>query len=494
MNSISACIITRNEEALLPDCLASIRSWVTEICVLDTGSQDATIAIAEAHGAKVATFKWGDDFAAARNASLDMASGDWIFVIDADERLRAETGPSLLRAVETPDRIAYFIVREDLRSQGPPHELAIVRLFRNRPDIRYRRPVHEDVMDDLIALGAGTPEDSGVRIEHVGYLPEILKHRDKHARNLDILRRRFTEAPEDLYNAYKLAVTLPVSAVDEKLDILAAAQRLVSAMSAPALAQLPFLPRLFSAHAAALAFKGALGEAIGMADRGLSLSPESSELKYRRGELARCAGDLTTARNWLERARENPQRSVIAADRPDAIVALCWISLLAIAAENPGLVDLPLEQAPTDPRVYTGMVRLLFIQGHLSEAVAQFAPLLESHLHLDEVRLLGGEIAWRNRDFDTARSMWELADPSSHSGHIATAWRALEATRRGSFNEATLDPPRDVSVAALIELFCRQRGKKTVLDPIFKPDAVARAISRWQLELKHAGHTDSISV
>lgn len=179
-----------------------------------------------------------------------MATGDWIFVIDADERLRAETGPALLRAAAAPDRLGYFVVREDLRPEGPPTELAILRLFRNRPDIRYRRPVHEDVMDNLIALGAGVPEDSGVRLEHVGYLPEILQTRDKHARNLKILQRRFKEAPDDLYNAYKLAVTLPSSARSEKRNVFATAHRRIASMPAGTLGELPFLPRFFNAYAA----------------------------------------------------------------------------------------------------------------------------------------------------------------------------------------------------------------------------------------------------
>jgi tetratricopeptide (TPR) repeat protein len=485
-NTISACIITRDEEALLPDCIASIRPWVSEICVLDTGSRDGTIAIAKACGARVSTFPWRDDFADARNASIAMAAGDWIFVIDADERLREETGPALLRAAAAPGRLGYLVVREDLRPEGPPNELAILRLFRNRPDIRFRRPVHENVMDDLIALGAGSPEDSGVRLEHVGYLPEILKTRDKHGRNLKILKRRFKEAPDDLYNAYKLAVTLPPTARDEKRNVFAAAHGRIASMSVGAIAELPFLPRFFNAYAATLAAMGALDDAIRVAEEGLGLLPDSSQLLYRRGELARCAGDYGPAVDWLQRARQNPPDSLIAADRPEDFVVQCWVSLLAIEAVAPGRVELPLDHAPTHPGVFVGIVRLMISQGMVSEASAQFAPLMESYFHLHDVRLLAGEIAWKHRDFDTARSMWELTDSTTYWGHAAAAWRALDDFRRGEVAEMP-DSPQDVSVAGLGMFLARRAGREITFNPAFDMDALANAASRWQLELETAG-------
>jgi glycosyltransferase involved in cell wall biosynthesis len=143
---LAAFLIVRDEETLLGGCLASIQPWVGEICVLDTGSRDASVHIARSFGAKVESFTWCEDFAAARNASLAMSRAPWALVIDADERLIEETGPALARAIAVPEKLAYYVTREDLRPQGPPDCLAIARLFRNRPDIRFRRPVHEGIM------------------------------------------------------------------------------------------------------------------------------------------------------------------------------------------------------------------------------------------------------------------------------------------------------------------------------------------------------------
>ena len=82
---ISACYIVRNEAAKLERSLASLEGAVDEIIVVDTGSSDDTVKIAEAHGAQVFHFPWQDDFSAARNVSLSKATGDWILVVDADE-------------------------------------------------------------------------------------------------------------------------------------------------------------------------------------------------------------------------------------------------------------------------------------------------------------------------------------------------------------------------------------------------------------------------
>ncbi|MFM8568484.1 MAG: glycosyltransferase [Candidatus Kapaibacterium sp.] len=73
--SLSVCMIVRNEEAKLPDCLASVRSVASQIIVVDTGSTDSTILIAESYGATVIRVPWENDFAKARNVALAHASG-----------------------------------------------------------------------------------------------------------------------------------------------------------------------------------------------------------------------------------------------------------------------------------------------------------------------------------------------------------------------------------------------------------------------------------
>ena len=102
---MSLTVIAGDEETNLPRCLASVRGIFDEIVVVDTGSVDRTREVAREYGAKVFEFAWIDDFAAARNAALDHASGDYAFWLDADdviepdqrEKLMAAGGPGLPR-------------------------------------------------------------------------------------------------------------------------------------------------------------------------------------------------------------------------------------------------------------------------------------------------------------------------------------------------------------------------------------------------------------
>src|SRR5215831_10889099 len=100
---ISAALIVRDEESTLGRCLESIREHVDEIVVVDTGSRDATKDIARQYHARLFDYPWRDDFAAARQCSFDLARGDWVFWVDADDvvfqagSIRAE----LLRAARS---------------------------------------------------------------------------------------------------------------------------------------------------------------------------------------------------------------------------------------------------------------------------------------------------------------------------------------------------------------------------------------------------------
>ncbi|HEY3190788.1 MAG TPA: glycosyltransferase family 2 protein, partial [Solirubrobacteraceae bacterium] len=83
--TISLCMIVRDEESMLPRCLQAVAAHVDEIVIVDTGSTDSTMEIARSFGAKVVEAEWTGDFAAARNISFDAATSDWIFYLDADE-------------------------------------------------------------------------------------------------------------------------------------------------------------------------------------------------------------------------------------------------------------------------------------------------------------------------------------------------------------------------------------------------------------------------
>lgn len=110
---VSAIVITRNESANISQCLASV-AWCDEIIVLDSGSTDDTVSLARAAGAKVhVTTDW-PGFGAQKQRALELATGDWVLAIDADERVSVAGRDEILAAIAHEGADAYHLPRRSL--------------------------------------------------------------------------------------------------------------------------------------------------------------------------------------------------------------------------------------------------------------------------------------------------------------------------------------------------------------------------------------------
>jgi len=165
MKRISLCMIVKNEENLLGDCLTSVKDFVDEIIVVDTGSTDYTRDIARAFGAKIFHFKWVDDFSKARNESIKHATGDYILVLDADEKISNNDLEKMRNLVEKTEFDAASLIQRTYSndSKSPSwkpskddsykesksftgwFETKLLRLFRRDNKIFYQNRVHESV-------------------------------------------------------------------------------------------------------------------------------------------------------------------------------------------------------------------------------------------------------------------------------------------------------------------------------------------------------------
>jgi glycosyltransferase involved in cell wall biosynthesis len=132
---LSAALIVRDEATMLGDCLRSLRGLVDEILVVDTGSTDGTPDLAAGLGARIVTFPWQGDFAAARNEALARARGRWILYIDADERI-GPVPPAERDRLLSDDSVVAYTVRFRPRSGFTRYREH--RIFRNDPRIRFR--------------------------------------------------------------------------------------------------------------------------------------------------------------------------------------------------------------------------------------------------------------------------------------------------------------------------------------------------------------------
>ncbi|ACT04364.1 glycosyltransferase family 2 protein [Paenibacillus sp. JDR-2] len=188
---ISACLITKNEEANIRRCIDSFKEIVNEIILVDTGSTDNTVEIAKELGAKVFFFEWNNSFADARNYALDQASSEWIVFLDADEffyKDTAKTIPPVLQKINNNKNIDALLLKHlsiDGREEKVIQTNSLVRVFRGNTNIRYKGNIHESVFKegDTVKLFNSTNLD--LKIYHTGYSGEIIS--TKAERNLELL-------------------------------------------------------------------------------------------------------------------------------------------------------------------------------------------------------------------------------------------------------------------------------------------------------------------
>ncbi|WP_232698144.1 glycosyltransferase family 2 protein [Brevibacillus daliensis] len=199
-------LLVRDEEELLPHCLRSIVMIADEIIIIDTGSTDKTVEIAKAFGAKVIATEWQDDFAQARNVGLQHATTKWVFYIDADEEVL--TGEAEIRHFlekTTADRCMVHVTNRVGERPEEKIEHGLIRIFRTDKGFRFQGRIHEQLLSDQEMISE-IPV-SPLRLNHDGYLPSLMKRKEKVNRNMHILTQCLQDSPTDPFILYNLAVT-----------------------------------------------------------------------------------------------------------------------------------------------------------------------------------------------------------------------------------------------------------------------------------------------
>jgi glycosyltransferase involved in cell wall biosynthesis len=237
---ISACVITKNEEKNMEAYFTKIQGLVQEIILVDTGSTDRTVEIAQRHGATIYKYEWKQDFAAAKNYALQHASGDWIVFLDTDEYFPSESIENLKNYLKTVhnnkkcDAIGVRIFNIDIDKDNQEISSFVnVRIFRNRLNLRYKNAIHEELYNTKGTVHIFMLEND-IKVYHTGYSTSIV--RAKMQRNLAILLKEIAEEGEkpkhyrylcDCYHGlddYANAIKYGRLHIDAKLSSLGAEQ------------------------------------------------------------------------------------------------------------------------------------------------------------------------------------------------------------------------------------------------------------------------------
>lgn len=225
---LALSMIVRNGEQDLAHCLESVRGVVDEIVIADTGSTDSSIAIARQFSARIINIPWTNDFSAARNAALDAVHAEWVLVLDADEQLDEQAKAQIAGAIRSTAPAGYSVtirnyvhslterswgesaIANDGRLPRAAHfagyvEHENVRLFRNRPEIRFVGRVHETVGTRIREIG-GKLEGANFLIHHFGFVAPAELKREKNVFYRELGRQKIQEMPENGQARFELGL------------------------------------------------------------------------------------------------------------------------------------------------------------------------------------------------------------------------------------------------------------------------------------------------
>lgn len=189
--SLSICMIVRNEAHNLPRILGSLDGLWDQLVIVDTGSEDNTIEVAQSYGAEIHLFRWCKDFSAARNYSISKATGDWVGIFDGDEELEEADRPVLTQYLQQDGTKNIIIQCLNERSIGwSMHPMT--RFFR-RGKGEFKGIVHNQLLTE------GENTYLPVRMYHYGYNLPPDQQRKKHERSLELLQIEHEREPESTY-------------------------------------------------------------------------------------------------------------------------------------------------------------------------------------------------------------------------------------------------------------------------------------------------------
>lgn len=307
-NTISLCMITRNEEKNLVRCLRSVYKFVDEIIVVDTGSTDSTKEVAARYGARVYEYPWENNFARARNESLRYASGDWILIMDADEELPGETARNIKKLAKQNEIEGWYFTIYSPVSAGedsPANKSPNLRMFKNKEIYRFEGRVHEQIKPSILRENPGARiEYSNLVILHYGYRQDISGRKEKTIRNIELLQEELQDRPDDSFVNFNLGNSYFVLK-----DYIKSCEYYRTAMQNINVDAV-YKPLLFRNLCLCLVELGEYSEALKLLEEGLALYPDYPDLYFLQGQIYWDIGYPEKARrNFLKCTYFNEEQS-----------------------------------------------------------------------------------------------------------------------------------------------------------------------------------------
>lgn len=407
--TLSVCLIVRNNEDTIRQCVSSIAPWVDEIIVVDTGSTDRTPEIVVEYGAKLSHFPWCDDFSAARNESLRRATGTWLFWMDSDDTISTENGRRLQTLAKDSGHgspMAYIMQVHCPESSDGTSMTVVdhVKMFRNLPELRFEGRIHEQILPAIRRLD-GDVAWTDIFVEHTGSDLSREGRQLKYERDLKLLGLELADHPDHPFALFNLGMTYAdmedfekaVPALVRSLEVAGPDESHVRKAYALLIGSLMQLDRTIEAHH--------------WCSRGRRLFPDDLELAFRDGIIQHQQGHLEAAIHAYQEALlpreakyfssvDNGIRGFKA--RHNLALVLCDAGRFSDAENEWRQV---IDEAPRFEPGWTGLVDALIEQNKPDEAksLVQASDILNRAF----AEILLSRIAESQGDLNLARSLLE---------------------------------------------------------------------------------------
>jgi len=422
---LSLVMIVKDEQDMLGPCLDSVKDVVDEMIIVDTGSTDDTVKIAESYGAKIIDFPWTGSFAEARNVSLDHATGDWVLHLDADERIVPDDAARIRPLLARTYREGFQLVETNYTGESENAGVVThnaLRIWRHRPEYRFTGAIHEQKTDNMPIWLAERFELTPIRMLHFGYLKEVINSRDKSKRNLDLLLAEERENPS-AFNQFNIGTEYlqlndPASArthLDRAWEELLAGEGPLSTGYGPMLAVRAVRARRET---------GALEAAEETRQQALGFYPDHTDLLYEGALIARERGDLAEAVQLGE-------RMLAQGDSPTAYAGVVGLgsyigqSMLGElyerqgrTAEAVGLYERTLADYPEYVGVIGSLARALLRRGDTPEQVIRDLTAVTDR-HPTTAGLLLAHSLYEQKHVALARGLYERVLAAAPANAIA---------------------------------------------------------------------------
>lgn len=300
--TIALCMIVKDEEEMLPGCLEAVHEWVDEIVIVDTGSTDRTREIAAEFGARIVDFPWTGSFSEARNTSLEGVTSDWILYLDADEHLVEDDGRHLREYARRPWVEGVYLIETHYTGEfemGTQTSHMPMRLFRRRPEYHWQGTIHEQLLHSFPTMVPERFANSPVRVNHYGYLKDVVADRAKRERNLELLLQQ-----QDEPSAFtQFNIGSEYGAMNDWTLARPYFERAYElAQGEPAWQEHQFAPMMVARLVTARRATGDLEGALQLIELGLTWWPAFTDLQFERAAIHHSRGELDQARSDAERA------------------------------------------------------------------------------------------------------------------------------------------------------------------------------------------------